>query len=149
MKLRNTAPGKANTKVCVNGTIYDLDGEACTEVKKQADIDKMLSIPTWEDAAYRPALVAEKRKTGITLLNSRRQPIEGQKGVPESGKEPATVKLVDPPVPDEDTDEEWPDPSEEHSLEYLKKMADAYEIKYGRNIGKSTLIKRINVAMFE
>lgn len=63
------------------------------------------------------------------------------------------------PVASEDTGEgdgeevvaegEWPAPTEDMDLDYLKEIADAYEVTYAPNIGKKTLVDRINEAMFD
>lgn len=45
-------------------------------------------------------------------------------------------------------DGNWPDPSEEMSIGYLHEMADAYEVKYSKRLGKAKLIKRINDEMY-
>lgn len=68
---------------------------------------------------------------------------------PSEQQEEEVVGLAegDPPVPGEDGD--WPDPTEEMSLEYLKLMADAYEIEYGARIGKEKLLERLKAEMYE
>lgn len=45
--------------------------------------------------------------------------------------------------------EEWPDPVMSMSLEYLHKMAQAYQVKFSKNTPKPTLIKKITAAMYE
>lgn len=59
------------------------------------------------------------------------------------GKEPT---IIDPPAPGEG--EDWPDPTEGMSTDYLKQMAAAYEVKFAKNIGKKTLLKRIMKEMY-
>lgn len=58
-------------------------------------------------------------------------------------------KSVDLP---EDLPEElsgvWPDPSEEMSLPYLRRMADAYGVQYPANISKHKLVLKLNDAVF-
>ncbi len=53
--------------------------------------------------------------------------------------------IVDPPVP---TDDDWPDPTDGMSIDYLRQMADAYKVKYAKNAAKKTLIKRIMPEMY-
>lgn len=53
--------------------------------------------------------------------------------------------IADPPVP---SDGDWPDPTGEMSLGYLRQMADAYKVKYAKNAGKKTLIKRVMGEMY-
>lgn len=158
MLLHNSAPGKANTQCLVNGTVYKLDGDACVEVEKQEDIDKLLSIPAWIDAAERSKLVAKAREKPIRLITSSGSLVKGQHGdpdydkaqEPELAKSEATGKLYekDPPVPE--GDEEWPDPHDSMSLDYLKKMADAYGVKYNPQLkNKKVLVERILESMYE
>jgi hypothetical protein len=64
-------------------------------------------------------------------------------GTPETAPKAA----VYPAIPVEG--EEWPDPTEEMELEYLHKMALAYEVKAPANIGKAKLIEKIKAVMYE
>lgn len=43
---------------------------------------------------------------------------------------------------------EWPDPTEEMSLEYLRQMADAYEVSYTARTGVKRLVSDITKAMY-
>ena len=45
--------------------------------------------------------------------------------------------------------EDWPDPKPEMSMEFLQRMAQAYQVKFNRNVTKPVLIKRIMAAMYE
>ena len=45
-------------------------------------------------------------------------------------------------------EEEWPDPAEAQGLDYLKAMADAYEVKYSPKIKAADLVKKIQAAMY-
>lgn len=60
----------------------------------------------------------------------------------------AAAALTEKPV-DQDGNliEEWPWPDESMPLDYLKRIADAYEVNYASNIGAPKLIERINEAM--
>lgn len=42
----------------------------------------------------------------------------------------------------------WPDPSEVMSLPYLRRMADAYDVKYPANISKHKLVLKLNEVVF-
>lgn len=64
---------------------------------------------------------------------------------PEVSAEP----VADPPIPDLDAGEEWADPSESYSIEWLHDCADAYEIEYSKKLGKGKLVERIKAAMYE
>ena len=45
-------------------------------------------------------------------------------------------------------DGNWPDPKEAMPIEYLHEMADAYEVKYGKKLGKKKLVKKIHDEMY-
>ena len=44
--------------------------------------------------------------------------------------------------------DEYPDPTEEMPIEYLKQMADAYEVSYTHRTGKTRLVQDITAAMY-
>lgn len=48
-----------------------------------------------------------------------------------------------------EADAEWPDPDEGMDIEYLRKMAEAYEVTFNARTSKKTLVKRIGSAMYE
>jgi hypothetical protein len=47
-----------------------------------------------------------------------------------------------------ETSGNWPEPNADMPIEFLKKMADGYEVKYASNIGAATLVERIAQAMY-
>lgn len=74
---------------------------------------------------------------------------EEKPDAPVSGDDQTeTDEVEDPPIPSGE-DEEWSDPDESYSMEWLKACADAYEVQYAANIGKKTLVGRIKKAMYE
>lgn len=157
MDLENLLPHKRNTSVLVNGTKYDIGGDGVVRNVSEKDAEKMLqNEEVWKpfDSKRREAqdarrkATAEKTRMALVTTSGKKitkeepkatKPKEGEGGEGEPGS--------DPPVPAEG--EEWPDPTEEMSVEYLKLMADAYEVTYAKNIGKATLIERIKAAMYE
>ncbi len=119
---------------------------------------KPLDVPD-DDAEVllenRDAWRAVVAKAPVKAEESEKTPEEPEKDAeppkePEEPKTPAEPpkEPEEPTTDSEGTTEEWPDPTEEMDIEYLKKMADAYEIPYAVNIGKATLIKRIMKAMY-
>lgn len=151
MKLQHET--KADKSIYVNGTVYQVDAEGCVEVNKKADAAKLLGMPGWVEASqaganHRQSARPQPRKGGVALINSVGAPVPGQKGMPEPEK---TLEPVpqDPESGGQEGDAEWPHPTEDMDLDYLKEMADAYEVSYGRNIGAKTLVKRIEEAMYE
>ena len=60
---------------------------------------------------------------------------------------PVTKPQEDPPIPSA-PNEEWADPSEQFSIEWLRLCAKAYKVKY-RKDDKATLVTKIKAAMYE
>lgn len=74
--------------------------------------------------------------------------------IPESSKAQAAPEEEEEEVsgePAEAAEEpaEWPDPDEAMDVEYLREMAEAYEVKFTARTGKKTLVRRIHAAMYE
>lgn len=69
---------------------------------------------------------------------------EGEDGAPSGDGE----VLDFDPAPYLAGDREWPDPSPEMPLDFLKAMADDYEVEYGTSIGAKKLAERIHGAMY-
>lgn len=76
---------------------------------------------------------------------------KGKKGKEKAADEGATPTADEalPEVLPEETSGEWPDPKETHSLAYLRRMADAYGVKYAADSDKPTLIEAIRPAMYD
>lgn len=49
----------------------------------------------------------------------------------------------------EETSGNWPDPTDAMSLPYLKRMADAYKVKYAASISKPALLKKLDKVVFQ
>jgi hypothetical protein len=58
------------------------------------------------------------------------------------GRKPQAPQFV---IPD---DGDWPDPTPEMPMEYLREMAKGYEIKHNSRTKRETLVKRIMTAMY-
>lgn len=176
MDLENLLPHKRNTRVLVNGTVYEIDKDGvCRDVAAEHAEKLLQNVDTWQKydpkaAAQRATARVERAKAagGVKLLGADGKPVQrpedatkpvmnAEKKAKEADNTAAMEQAVeaaeksktkgDPPVPEGDA--EWPDPEESMSMEYLKLMADAYEVSYASNIGKKTLIARIKDAMYE
>jgi hypothetical protein len=80
MKVRNILPHKANTKVLVNGTVYDIDGDGHAEVSDE-DGKKLLGSKAWEDPSA-PKSSKDRSKAGKSvLLDASGDPVAGQKAL--------------------------------------------------------------------
>lgn len=209
MKLETTIRHQVSTKILVNGTTYDIDGDGVVDVKKE-DAEKMLQSPTWlvfdtgkkreaasgpRRAASRMALIgadgAEHQREVPTLeevkdagysdeaaaaivaeetakaagdippppvhddalpLNATDDTGDGENIADGDGgetKEEANEEDAsgDPPIPEGD-DGEWADPLPEYSMDWLRACADAYDVKYAKNIGAEKLVEKIKKEMY-
>ncbi|UCG53369.1 MAG: hypothetical protein JSW58_07400 [Candidatus Latescibacterota bacterium] len=132
MKLQNIRPGKANSKVWVNGTLYELDGKGVVEVEDQKDQDELLAdISSWR--VYVP-----------------REPATAPESKPEARpKEKAEVEPVETPGDDpEGDDNPWPDPTMDMEISYLREMAEAYQVTFTKKTPKKALVAKIKKAMY-
>jgi len=160
MDLRNTLPHKANTKILVDGTVYDIDKEGIVHGISKEAAEKLLQNPVWTKSlasgkpeARTPKKAEKPHKT--VLLSENDELVEGQKALDEEDKEEveegaeAEEEGVDEDDDEETSeDDEWPDPTEDMDIEYLRQMADAYEVSYTARVGAATLVKRIKAAMY-
>lgn len=143
MKVQSLLAHKANTKVMVNGTIYDIDAQGCIDGLPKEDAEKLLSSKHWAKFGERRPVKSGKKSGKVVLLNSGGQPVEGQKALePEKNEEPK-----DPPIPGEG--EDWADPKEEYSQKWLMACAEAYGVKAKPNWKKATIVRKIAAAMYD
>ena len=136
MDLRNKLTHMHGMSVNVNGTRYAILPDGVARDIKDDDAKKLLQNDAWS-------------------IYTQRQPVAGQTipapapEPPKKSKEPEEA-FVKAPEALEDPEEEsdWPDPDEEMDINYLREMADAYEVKYTIRSAKATLIKHIMAAMY-
>ena len=142
MDLRNKLTHMHGMSVNVNGTRYAILPDGVARDIKDDDAKKLLQNDAWS-------------------IYTQRQPVAGQT-IPAPAPEPpkkseesekafvgAPKALEDPEEEDAGEDEsEWPDPDKEMDIDYLREMADAYEVKYTIRSAKATLIKHIMMAMY-
>jgi len=175
MDLQNLLPHKRGTRVLVDGTVYEIDKEGvCRDVPEDAATKLLQNVDAWEKYDPKAAEAKVKARTEaakargakVKLLDAAGQPVNIDEPTKEVETAEADAKVADDQaaveqaveaaeqakqteweVPDEDG--EWPDPVPEMPMEYLKQMADAYEVSYAANIGAKTLIERIKDAMYE
>lgn len=143
---------KRNTKIIVNGTVYDVDAEACVNVSSD-DAQKLLanSRGLWVDAAEEPTERSKPRPKRMALLTAdgsrieKEEPEEAEaEGLEEPEEGPEEAEAVAPPAQEERPDADgWPDPVEDMSADYIKAMAKAYGINTQGRQRKSTLIRKI------
>jgi len=76
---------------------------------------------------------------------SRSASAEGPPPIPESVEAEPEAEAA----PEAEEETEWPDPDESMPMDYLRKMAEAYDVKFTIKLGKKSLVKKINAAMYE
>ena len=162
MQLQNLLQHKKGTSISVNGHVYKIgldlvirdDAGNAVDVP-QIDADKLLCNPD----AWRPLHVA-------TAKHSRQEAKLGLKVVMSDGSQvaPAAVAITpalppqvavapekdiptDPPIPK--AGEDWADPSDAYSLEWLQACAKAYKVKVPKGKDKAALVEKIKDAMYE
>lgn len=121
VRVRNKHEHMKGRQVLVNGNRYLLNEDG------EVDVDE-----------------ADALKMRVGERDSAWRAVDG-KAAPK--KQP--VKKAPPPEPveeEDEGDEEWPEPDEDMDIEYLREMADAYEVDYTSRTRASTLVKRINEA---
>jgi hypothetical protein len=143
MDLINVLVHKRNTTVTVNGHTYPIDGDGVVRGVQQPDATKLLqNTEAWRQfngkAPKGPAAAPQGK---IALLGQDGLPI----AVPPPPPPPPAVSPDQYVVPE---DGDWPDPTEEMPMEYLREMAAAYQVKYNGLTAKKTLIKKIMIEMY-
>ena len=147
MDLVNLLLHRRNSTVTVNGTVYKIDADGGCRGVADADAAKMLgnreAWRRWDGKPLqdRPAVQAVAK---IGLITQDGEVVTPQPTVtPASIAETATIEWQEPA---EGAD--WPDPVEAMPIEYLRRMADAYDVKHGTKTSKKTLIEKILVEMY-
>ena len=159
MRLQNLLSHKKNTAVLVNGTIYkiahdhiirDEQGNVLDVCEK--DAKKLLANKLVWRELKEEAKEVKKDEIKVTpkvekIIPEIKPVVVVEKPIPEVKKPEVAPKVVngDPPIPK--GKEEWADPSDKFSMEWLQKCAKAYGIVYtGKN--KLMLVQKIKKAMY-
>lgn len=122
-------------KFLVEGNVYTVDQDGIARGIKEADAAELLKMPaSWRKP--RTPVAAKGKEADVTIPSMESAVIAAEQR-----------KMADTPAAPEA--EEWPDPDDSMELDYLQKMADAYEVKYDAKTTKKTLVKRIREAMYE
>lgn len=154
MDLINRLAAKRNTTVTVNGTTYSIDSNGLCSGVKESDAAKLLrNTEAWLEAsavAKGRVAQAQVKKTGIALIGMDGTEIPRPEAPVSAPVEVEAVEVEEPTtsweVPEEGAD--WPDPTEEMPLAYLRQMADAYEVKYTARSNKKELVRKVMVEMY-
>lgn len=173
--LRNVLEHKKNTEVNVDGTIYKIDKDGLCEGLSDVDAEALLQNPeawhTYPRNSMRPEPPPPEKKPpsgGMKLVlddgsvvDPAKEFAKKEETPPETAEEAeqeATEEVVTKSIKeaseessgDEEPQEEgeWPEPSEDMDLTYLRQMADAYEVKYTGRTGKKKLVTDITAAMY-
>lgn len=105
------------------------------------DVVKLREDPTV------PVMDAEakaKDADNVAAVESAQAEFEANKQADEPTEEPDPT---DPPIPGDG--EEWADPDPNYSREWLEACAEAYEVKFRKNISNEKLAEKIKDTMYE
>jgi len=171
MDLQNLTLHMRGKSIKVNGRAYRLDAQGVARDVATEDAVRLLgNREVWQRYVERTPvapLKAELKKavslppvsppapepTKAEQLPAATQELSGEPVEPEQveylgGQRPSPDALAGLDEDEEETTEEWPDPTEDMNIEYLRRMADAYEVRYTGRTGKPRLIKDIVEAMY-
>lgn len=165
MDLLNKLSHKRSTKVLVDDTIYSIGVDGIVRNVKPEHAKQLLANTDKSWTVLRTAATApvpEEAPAPVEVA-PQEQPVEQPpqaEGAPEADApvvlappppvdaEPAGVP-VSPHAPGEKPDAgEWPEPNASMSIQYLRQMADAYEVKYQKKTTAEQLCKMIIKAMY-
>jgi hypothetical protein len=126
------------------GLAKDVPQEAAARLLKNADAWRQYQPPRARRGAAppKPGPAAKPPAPPAPAPEPEPEPELESAPAPEPEPEDVVVEVI----PGEG--EDWPDPQESMSAEYLRKMADAYEVKYRKSTGKAKLVKAIHKAMY-
>lgn len=166
MDLENLHAHKRGTSVKVNGTAYEIDSKGVARGVKDADALKLLADRTsWRKVITRaPAPPAPPAQAPVSAPPSAPaesapppappEPVSAEQA-PASAEasQPDAFAAVEeqevPAIAPEDMPDagEWPEPTEDMDMDYLKQMAKAYGINPAKR-GKKQLVSMIKKAMY-
>lgn len=148
MDLINSLPHKRNTSVRVNSNTYQIDANGLCRDVADADAAKLLQNDAWRLAGTAPAPKAKKEGGRMKLIGADAPPSEPEETAQALSPGAAEPEVVEAKYGVPGPGEDWPDPTEDMPEEYLRQMADAYEVPHKGNVSKATLVKRIQKAMY-
>ena len=166
MDLINLLPHKRNTAVTVNGTTYQIDRDGLARGIKKEDAAKLLqNVEAWREYTGKAPTKSERPAGArIGLIGN-----DGSQIPPPDATNPAqdvSANLAaqdqfeakkkgeaNPPPSEAEKyvvpeDGNWPDPADDMPIEYLRQMAEAYEVKHSAKTSKKDLIKKITAEMY-
>ena len=145
MDVRNNLKGMWGTDVNVNGTTYHIDDDGIARGLKDVDAAKLISFSSgvWKSSDGKPIPKPVPTEAPDPVeIEEDTEPEEAQEAEKESPEEGS------PEEESEGEENEWPDPTEDMEIDYLREMADAYAIKNAGRMNKATLVKRIRAEMY-
>jgi hypothetical protein len=148
MNLISLTPAKRNTAVKVNGKSYDIDSDGICRNVLAKDAGKLLQNSAWREWDGKATTTKAARAGSIGLITTDGSVLKKD----EKPTTPPTTPL-DSGEPSKEWDipgegEDWPDPVADMPIEYLKAMADAYEVKYSKKPKAKELVKKILTEMY-
>lgn len=155
--VRNVLPHMKGSSVNIDGREYKLDAEGVIRGVSDDDAKQLLGYrgTPWRVLTARTPVAATKPEIPASPPPPPLPSAPPQPTIPDLPEKPVVqssdagegVAAVEERIPG--PGEEWPDPHEDMSVEYLRKMADAYRVKYSKNTSKKELVKRLAATMYE
>lgn len=142
MDLRTRLEHMRGKSILINGTRYEIDAAGIISGIKEADAAKLIRNPAWSTTdGTEPKAPKPKDEPTEPSMASAVIAAEERKLIPDPPP-------ADEGVSEDETSDEWPDPTEDMDIEYLRQMADAYEVSYSGRTGAKTLVKKIRAEMY-
>lgn len=144
MDLKNKIAHKINTSVSVNGTTYRIDSEGVLrDVPKEDAAKLLLGHSEWKVYTERRPVAAPVHAPPVPAPTPPEDPIAAP--TPEADG----VEAGDGVAGTDSEAREWPNPSEDLGIDFLRKMAKAHNVKFGNRTKAGTLVERLEKVMFE
>jgi len=161
MNLYTTHKHKAGKAMMVNGNVYQVGPDCVARDVKQEDAEVLLQNTSWMDESKRPVGPSDDVKAKREAWKAEQAAKAAERPSQDATKpsiEPMLIAAEErklapepksDPEPEVETEDEWPDPSEDLDIEKLREMADAYEVEYGDRTTKKTLVNKLTKVMYE
>ena len=152
--VQNMLPHMRNESISVDGHVYKCDENGIVREMPEQDARTLVErrSSAWRYYTERKPVVAVPATMAtpapqvepVSPPPPPEAPFQEEPEDPELGKGETMGNGEKVPGPGA----EWPEPVESMSLDYLRLMADAYQVKWQKNTPKLSLIKKIAAEMF-
>ena len=155
MNLRNCLPHMRGESVKVGDTVYQIDENGVARDVAMEHAKQLLKngaawqvhterLPVAEPPVAEPP-VAEPPEAEPTPPEETTEASEAAETTAEPGGGTDGTGLLE----EASAGTEWPDPSEDLGIEYLRQMAEAHDVKYSDRTSAKKLVKQLQKVMFD